>query len=208
MKKPHDKKTHREMIEKPVFQGNLVYMVPPDPEVDAGLFADWMRDSEFARLMDTDPARLLSIEKHQELLEKELLEDQRRDGIFLLIRTLRDQKTIGLIGMDGIRWVHGDAWIGIGLGDRDYWGKGYGTDAMLVIQRYAFEELGLHRLSLTVFEYNQRAIRSYEKAGFVEEGRARKFLKRGGRRYDMLFMGILRDEWRISLAPEVNRNTD
>lgn len=185
----------REMKVEPIFRGELVYLIPPDPEADAELFARWMRDSEFVRLMDTDPARLMSIENHKQWLEKELLEEKSKDEMFFMIRTQQEEKTIGLIGLDGIRWVHGDAWIGIGLGEREHWGKGYGTDAMLVMQRYAFDELNLHRLSLTVFEYNQRAIRSYEKAGFIVEGRARKFLKREGRRYDMIFMGILRDEW-------------
>ena len=73
---------------------------------------------------------------------------------------------------------------------------------MRVIQRYAFEELNLHRLSLTVFEYNQRAIRSYEKAGFTVEGRVRKFLNREGKHYDMIFMGILREEWESLISPK------
>ena len=128
-------------------------------------------------------------------MEKDLVEEQKNDEIFFLISTLHEDRKIGLIGLNGIRWVHGDAWVGIGLGERDYWGKGYGTDAMLVLQRYAFEELNLHRLSLTVFDYNQRAVRSYEKAGFIVEGRARQYLNREGQRYDMVFMGILREEW-------------
>lgn len=85
--------------------------------------------------------------------------------------------------------------MGIGIGEREYWSKGYGTDAMNVILRFAFDELNLYRISLNVFEYNQRAIRSYEKVGFVVEGREREFLRRGGRRWDMIFMGLLREEW-------------
>jgi len=181
--------------DKRIFQGEQVYLIAPDPEQDAGLFAEWMRDSEFVRLMDTDPPRLLSIDKHKEWLEKDVVDEQKSDEIFYLIRTLHDERKIGLIGLDGIRWVHGDACVGIGLGERDYWGEGYGTDAMFVLQRYAFDVLNLHRLSLTVFDYNQRAIRSYEKAGFIVEGRARQYLNREGQRYDMIFMGILRDEW-------------
>lgn len=85
--------------------------------------------------------------------------------------------------------------MGIGIGEREYWSKGYGTDAMNVILRFAFDELNLYRISLNVFEYNQRAIRSYEKVGFVVEGREREFLRRAGRRWDMIFMGLLREEW-------------
>jgi RimJ/RimL family protein N-acetyltransferase len=154
-----------------------------------------MRDSEYMRLLDTDPAHLLSMIRNKEWYEKNLVEEQKDDELFLLIRTLHDDRTIGFIGLDGISWTHGDAWIGIGLGDREDWGKGYGTDAMRILLRYAFEELNLHRLSLSVFEYNPRAIRSYEKVGFVIEGSARQFLNRDGKRYDMILMGILREEW-------------
>ena len=179
----------------PLFQGNLVRLIAPDPQLAAGLHSRWMRDSEFVRLLDADPARLFSVDKNKEWYEKNLVEEQKNDELFLLIRTLEEDRTIGLIGLDGIRWTHGDAWIGIGLGEREYWGKGYGTDAMRILLRYAFEELNLHRLSLSVFEYNPRAIRSYEKVGFIVEGSARQFLNRDGQRYDMIFMGILREEW-------------
>ena len=92
-------------------------------------------------------------------------------------------------------WTHGDTFVGIGPGDREYWGKGYGTDAMKIILRYAFIELNLHWVSLDVFEYNQRGVRSSEKAGFVHEGRARQLLMCEGRRWDVLYMGILREDW-------------
>ena len=82
------------------------------------------------------------------------------------IRTLDDDRIIGEIGLDGIRWTHGDCFVGIGLGEREFWGKGYGTDAMKIILRYAFTELNLRRVTLDVFEYNPRGVRSYEKVGF------------------------------------------
>ena len=87
------------------------------------------------------------------------------------------------------------ALVGLGIGETEYWGRGYGTDAMNVLLRYAFTEINLRRVTLTVFEYNPRAIRSYEKAGFCHEGRLRKVLNKEGRRWDVLYMGILREEW-------------
>jgi RimJ/RimL family protein N-acetyltransferase len=173
----------------------MVRLVSPEPEVAAERIAKWMCDSEFVRLMDTDPARLLSVDKYKEWFEKDMVDDEKNDELFFLIQTFPENQPIGLIGLDGIRWTHGDAWVGIGLGERDYWGKGYGSDAIRILLRYAFSELNLHRLSLSVFEYNRRAIRSYQKVGFVDEGRARQFLNRDGQRYDLLFMGILRAEW-------------
>ena len=65
----------------------------------------------------------------------------------------------------------------------------------MLILRYAFLELNLQRVSLDVFDYNQRAIRSYEKAGFTLEGRQRGVLLREGKRWDLVYMGILREEW-------------
>lgn len=178
-----------------LFQGEQVRLISPEPQLTAGLFAKWMRDSEFVRLLGTDPARLYSVDKYKEWIEKDYVEEQKIDELLFLICLLKEDRSIGLIGLDGIRWNHGDAWVAIGLGERDCWGKGYGTDAMRIVLRYAFDELNLHRLSLSVFEYNQRAIRSYAKVGFVVEGRARQFLNRDGKRYDMIFMGILRAEW-------------
>jgi RimJ/RimL family protein N-acetyltransferase len=86
-------------------------------------------------------------------------------------------------------------WVGIGIGERDYWGKGYGTDAMKLCLQYAFMELGAQRVSLGLLEYNARALKSYEKAGFKLEGRMRQEMLREGKRTDTLWMGILRDEW-------------
>jgi RimJ/RimL family protein N-acetyltransferase len=123
------------------------------------------------------------------------METDKSDSIGFAVRTLADDRFIGFVGLHAIRWKDGEAFIGIGIGERDYWDKGYGTDAMRVVLRYAFNELGLHRISLGVFEYNPRAIRSYEKAGFTNEGRERKVLNRDGKRYDVVDMGILREEW-------------
>jgi len=85
--------------------------------------------------------------------------------------------------------------MGIGIGDKAYWGRGVGTEVMNILLRYVFTELNLHRLSLTVFEYNQRAIRLYEKCGFKIEGINREYHFRDGRRWDLVSMGILREEW-------------
>jgi RimJ/RimL family protein N-acetyltransferase len=134
------------------------------------------------------------VKKIQGWFEKDL-EKEKPEQFFFQIRTLDGDILIGFVGLFGEFMNHGDAWVGIGLGEREYWGRGYGTDTMRVILRYAFTELNLWRVTLGTFEYNPRAIHSYEKAGFTLEGRARKNLLRDGRRWDTLFMGILREEW-------------
>jgi RimJ/RimL family protein N-acetyltransferase len=188
------RKDERIAMNKSLFRGELVRLAVDDPLVLAEAFCKWSRDSEYWRLLGSDIASLWSVNKTKEWIEKELFKEEPNNFLFT-IRTLQDDTLIGEIGLDGIEWSHGEAFVGIGLGERDYWGKGYGTDAMRIILHYAFTELNLRRVSLDVFEYNPRAIRSYEKAGFVHEGRARGFLNRDGKRWDLIFMGILREEW-------------
>jgi RimJ/RimL family protein N-acetyltransferase len=102
-----------------------------------------------------------------------------------------------MIDLSGIDWVAGSAWVGIGIGEPADWGKGYGTDAMRILLRYAFAWLNLHRVTLNVFGYNERAVRSYIKCGFTEEGRMRQWLNRGDQRWDLIHMGILKEEWAL-----------
>jgi RimJ/RimL family protein N-acetyltransferase len=181
-------------MDTPLFQGELVRLTAVEPQKLAESFSRWSCDSEYWRLLDSGPAFVYSPQRSKEWLEKMLQENEHNLFMFM-IRTLEDDRLIGEVGLDGVQWNHGDTFIGIGLGEREFWGKGYGTDAMRVILRYAFNELNLHRVSLNVFEYNRRALRSYEKTGFKVEGRARKFLSREGNRWDLIFMGILREEW-------------
>jgi RimJ/RimL family protein N-acetyltransferase len=178
-----------------LLSGEKVRLVVPNVETDAEYLARWGRDSEYQRLLDFDPARQWSIGKHKEWLVKDMTESEKNNSFLFMIHTLADDHLIGLVGLDGILWNHGTAWVGIGIGERQYWGKGYGTDAMRTILRYGFDELNLHRVSLNVFEYNPRAIRSYEKTGFVIEGQMRHCLRRDGRRWDLIYMGILREDW-------------
>ncbi len=184
-----------------IFRGELVRLSGDDPQTVAEAFQRWNRDSEYARLLDDEPPKLRSVKSFKEWFEKEF----EKDGdfhFFFTIRSLEGDQLIGFIGLFGVQWNHGSAWVGIGLGERDYWGKGYGTDAMRVILCYAFRELNLYRVNLDVFEYNPRAVRSYEKAGFKIEGREPRSVLRDGQRYDMILMGILRDEWEKSVMRE------
>jgi RimJ/RimL family protein N-acetyltransferase len=85
--------------------------------------------------------------------------------------------------------------MGVSIGDRDYWGRGFGTDAVRLIVQYGFLELDLRRISLGLHAYNERALKSYEKCGFKMEGRMRGEGWRDGVHYDSFWMGILREEW-------------
>jgi RimJ/RimL family protein N-acetyltransferase len=74
-------------------------------------------------------------------------------------------------------------------------GKGYGSEALKLLLQFAFLELNLHRIGLDVISYNEPAIRSYIRSGFSEEGRVREAIYREGKRYDRIYMGLLKQEW-------------
>ncbi len=175
-----------------ILRGELVRLAALNPEEYGPLFARWDRDSLRARLLDADVPILFSGKAISGWLEKEVEKGEAYD---FAIRTLDGDRPVGEVRLDGIRWNRGDTFVGISLGDRNDWNKGYGTDAMRLVVRYAFLELNLHRVSLSVFSYNPRAIRAYEKAGFRIEGRVRNALHREGQRWDEIFMGVLRNDW-------------
>jgi RimJ/RimL family protein N-acetyltransferase len=85
--------------------------------------------------------------------------------------------------------------LGITIGDPQYWGRGYGTDAVRVLLDYGFRHLNLHRVWLAVNGSNARALGAYHKCGFVEEGRLRSHVWSDGQYVDLVYMGILRGEW-------------
>ena len=179
---------------KDIYRGELVRITAEEPEALAKVEVRWQGDSEFHRLAGSEPAMMESEKKLKEWFEKRNEDGFTPKRYSFSVRTLDDDKNIGFFGL-WVNLIHSEAWVGIGIGEREYWGKGYGTDMMKLCLRYAFTELNVHRVSLGVHTYNPRALRSYEKAGFQLEGRTRKDILREGKRTDSLWMGILRDEW-------------
>jgi RimJ/RimL family protein N-acetyltransferase len=106
-----------------------------------------------------------------------------------------DGEYVGVSGLNHIDARNRSAEAGIVIGRPEEWGRGLGTDAMKGLLRHAFEELGLHRVHLRVYAFNERALRSYVKLGFVEEGRLRQAMFRHGAWHDVILMAILEEEW-------------
>ena len=175
-----------------LFHGALVRLAALDPETDPALIAPWFSDTEYMRLLDSHPARPQTPKQVKADMERRA---EQAHGFPFAIRTRDGDKLIGFVSL----WTHNGAsaegWVGIGIGEPDYWGKGYGGEAMRLLLRYAFHELNLARVSLEAFAHNTRAIRSYEKAGFRLEGIQRQWERRDGERRDVVSMGILREDW-------------
>jgi RimJ/RimL family protein N-acetyltransferase len=175
--------------------GERVRLTALDSERDAEALARWSTDSEYWRLRYPFPAQPRTAAEMRAELDRQA-EDRDTDVFEFGIRTLADDRLIGTIALFGVDAVNGDAEVGIGIGEREYWGRGYGTDALRVLLRFAFDELNLHRVSLSALGANPRAVRSYEKAGFVREGALRGQNHYGGQRFDEVCMGLLREAWR------------
>lgn len=105
------------------------------------------------------------------------------------------ERFIGLVRLWRISDRNRSAMLTIFIGERTHWGQGYGSDALRLALREAFGLMDLHRVELHVFDFNRRAIRSYEKVGFRQEGVRRQALLRGSRFHDILVMGITREEF-------------
>jgi RimJ/RimL family protein N-acetyltransferase len=103
-------------------------------------------------------------------------------------------KLIGSLGFTEIDWRNRSSEFGILIGDKTFWNRGYGTEAVRLLVKHGFNTLNLHRIFLKVFENNPSAIRAYEKAGFTHEGRLRQAEFKDGKYIDVLLMSILKDE--------------
>jgi RimJ/RimL family protein N-acetyltransferase len=102
---------------------------------------------------------------------------------------------VGNFGFNTIDWRCRAADVGIFIGEKQYWNQGYGTEVMRLMLSYGFKTLNLNRIALEVYETNPRAIRSYEKAGFVREGCKRQAMYKNGEYVDVIMMSVLRSEW-------------
>ena len=177
-----------------ILKGKLVRLAAYDPDEVGKAFSTWTRDSEYWRLMDAGAAFMPSAKDATKRFEKEA-EELDPAVYFFGVRTIPDDKLIGEMVLEVVNWTGRDAFVGLSIGDRASWDKGYGTETVNLLLRFAFTEINLRRVTLSVFEYNPRAIHVYEKVGFRHEGRERKSLQREGKRWDLIFMGILREEW-------------
>lgn len=107
-----------------------------------------------------------------------------------------DGKLIGTCGLSNFNHTSKTCELGIGIGNKAYWGKGYGREAVSLLVEYAFRYRNFRRVWLWVHADNERAIRAYRACGFVEEGRLRQHMWSNGHYVDAVYMGILDSEWR------------
>jgi RimJ/RimL family protein N-acetyltransferase len=172
-----------------MFKGEKVLLRPMKQE-DIGRQHEFNQDPELY-VLDCDTPRPAPIESAQAFYERRTKFDE--DIAPFAIEA--DGKYIGFCSLMNLKSRNRCAELGIMIGDRAYWGRGYGRDAVKLMLDYGFGYLGLHRIELFPHEKNMRAIRCYLACGFIEEGRARKVLWLQGEYVDVVQMSILREEW-------------
>jgi RimJ/RimL family protein N-acetyltransferase len=177
--------------DRPMVRGERVYLRAPERS-DIPTFVRWFNDSEVMSFLSMRAPMSVAMEENWFTA---MLERQGKDAYHFAICRLEDHRPIGTIGLFQVDTVNGSAGIGISIGEKELWSLGYGTDAMLALLDFGFGQLRLERMWLEVYDFNQRARRSYEKCGFVLEGTERHAMYKQGRFIDVHLMSILRDEW-------------
>ena len=156
-------------------------------------FVRWLNDPEvIAGLQQYTP---LSFKEEENWLENMLKNHPAEHPMVIEIEQEGQWRAVGNCGVHQIDWRIRSAELGIFIGDKSRWNQGIGTHVMKLLLKHGFETLNLNRIALEVYDSNPRAIRTYEKAGFVLEGRKRQAVYRHGKYSDVLVMSVLRSEW-------------
>jgi len=176
---------------RPIIRGELVFLRASERS-DLPAFVRWLNDADVLRNL---AMRAPLSEAAEAQWFDRMLAAQGSTDYHFVICLLADGRPIGTAGLHGLDLVNGSAEFGIAIGEKDEWGKGYGTDATRAICDFGFGELRLERIGLFYYDGNERGRRTYEKAGFVHEATLRRAHFARGDHHDVHVMSILRDEW-------------
>ena len=181
------------VLEKAVLAGERVRFTPLQIENIYRHF-EWNNDKELNRLDSELPYEEESFGEFKLRFERMLRAD---DGTTMDLEIHAEDGTlIGVAYLTNISEYHRRCTAGITIGDRNYWGKGYGRDALTVLLEYCFDTLNMHRVSTTTFEYNDAWRRLVKWAGFEFEGRVTDYLLRDGQYYYMELFGLVETAYR------------
>ncbi|HEX6345974.1 GNAT family protein [Umezawaea sp.] len=174
------------VIDKPTLVGERVRLVPLDVTHARDLY-EGGKDPEVTRLTGTH-----RVHTYEDVERYAATRREQTDRVDLAVLRAEDGKLLGDVVLNDLDVDNESMGFRIALVAEQ--GEGYGTEAIRLVLRYAFDVIGLHRVELEVYDFNPRAIASYLKCGFVEEGRKRDALRWDGRWHDALLMGALRTD--------------
>ena len=152
----------------------------------------FVNDKEVRSLIAAGTIFPISLKEERNFIEKPRGKNEEYN---FAIETLESESFIGGCSVKKVNWVNRNCEIGIMIGDKDYWNKEYGTDAIKTLLKFIFDEMNLNKVKLGVFGFNKRAIRSYEKCGFKIEGTEKNEIFRNGEYHDRILMAIFKEDF-------------
>jgi RimJ/RimL family protein N-acetyltransferase len=154
----------------------------------------WLNDEPLMTWARFSPDHMVSVSALEKEYERELAGEEHERTTYV-IEERASGKAIGWCVMRTWDRKHVNTNVGVGLGEKEFWGKGYGTEAMNLLLTIAFDHQRWHRAELWTLAENERAVRSFEKCGFRTEGREREAAYYNGAYHDILLMAQLKSEW-------------
>lgn len=179
-------------VSNPVcYTGKKVILRPLNIETDLESCWRWINDSEVNRyLLSNSP---ISLEEERKFFEK--VSQKNSDSVCFAVETLEERKFIGTVGVNSIRSIERIGTTGSMIGEKEYWGQGYGTDAKMLLLNHAFNVMNLAKVNSSVTEFNGRSVGALKKQGYVQEGVVRQDIFREGKYWDRIVFGLLRSEF-------------
>ncbi len=175
----------------PFIIGERIYLRPLEREDLNGGYLGWLNDPEVNKYMESGlfPYTKIDLDEFYEQVIRS------KNQVILAIDHKETNEHIGNIKLGPINWVHRKATLGIMIGDKQFWGKGIGTEATRLMVEYGFYKLDLRRIELGVHAEHKAAVNIYEAIGFRIEGRFREALFHNGQYKDCYWMGLLCSEY-------------
>lgn len=178
-------------------------LLRPVRRSDIQYFLKWFNDPEVIQYLNL---YLPMTEMAEEKFIEELGASRAQNTVMFVIEAIEGDsskpfdaaqgKPIGNTSLVNISARDHNATFGIAIGEKDYWSKGYGTEAARLIINYGFEQLNLHRINSGAFAFNERSLKMHKRVGFKEEGRQREYIFKNGKFHDHVLFGMLREEWK------------
>jgi len=174
----------------PIFiQGKKIILRPLNKEIDLKLCWEWVNNPEIRNFL------LIPFPSTKHMEEKWFDENETKDDVVLAIETLKDREFIGTMGLHRINWINRVATTGTLIGKKEYWGRGYGTDAKMFLLNYAFNTLNLRKIKSEVVIYNKRSLQYSLHCGYKIEGKRIKEQFKNGKYHDLILLGLFKEDW-------------
>lgn len=157
-------------------------------EEDIPKATSFVNDEELKKLLVTNIPFPMTLWEEEEWVKSQ--KSSQNGSYNFAIEDIETKAYIGGCGIQEVNWLSRVATVGIMIGDKEYWGKGYGTDAMKVLMDFIFNKMNIRKIRLSTFSFNMRARKSYEKCGFEVEGILKDEIFKDGKYYDEIIMSV------------------